>query len=135
MVNRNRYDFILDGFESRYKRFFDQMVDWYSTDRYEIVAILDDGMKLTYNYLTGKIRFLKDSESKITEEDWVKDFSMILRQKIFLRGMSQGDLSEATGISKVSISKYMTGKSIPSYYNMTKIAQALECSVSEFTNY
>ena len=81
------------------------------------------------------MRFLRNEGAEISEEDWIKDFSMTLKNKVSMSGLTQQDLSNATGISKVSISKYMAGKSVPSHYNMLKIARALNCSVYEFTHY
>lgn len=132
MINRNRYDFILDDFESHYKYFYDKMIDWYAYGYYEIIAILNNGARLIYNQMSGSIRFIKDDEHELSEDEWTKSFSVTLKQKVSTKGLTQKDLSDATGISKVSISKYMSGKSIPSYYNMIKIAQVLDCSVSEF---
>ena len=111
------------------------MVDWYGNGDYEIVVILDDGSKLIYSHSTGTIRFLKNERVDISEEDWIKDFSMTLKHKISMSGLTRQDISDITGISKVSISNYMNGKSMPSHYNMLKIAKALNCSVYEFTHY
>ena len=45
--------------------------------------------------------------------------------------MNRDLLSYKTGISTVTLSKYMNGKTTPSTYNIQKIAQALRCSVTE----
>lgn len=135
MAIRNRYESILESFKNDYTRWYNRMVDWYGNGDYEIVAILDDRSKLIYNQATGTMRFLRNEGAEISEEDWIKDFSMTLKHKVSMSGLTQQDLSNATGISKVSISKYMAGKSVPSHYNMLKIARALNCSVYEFTHY
>ena len=135
MSIRNRYDSILESFKNDYIRWYNRMVDWYGNGDYEIVVILDDGSKLVYSQSTGTMRFLKNERVDISEEDWIKDFSMTLKHKVSMSGLTLQDISDITGISKVSISKYMNGKSIPSHYNMLKIARALNCSVYEFTHY
>ena len=43
-------------------------------------------------------------------------------------GMTYDDLSDVTGISRVTISNYATGKATPSMYNLSKIARALKCT-------
>ena len=135
MSIRNRYDSILESFKNDYICWYNRMVDWYGNGDYEIVVILDDGSKLIYSQSTGTIRFLKNERVDISEEDWIKDFSMTLKHKISMSGLTRQDISDITGISKVSISNYMNGKSMPSHYNMLKIAKALNCSVYEFTHY
>lgn len=135
MSIRNRYDSILESFKNDYIRWYNRMVDWYGNGDYEIVVILDDGSKLIYSQSTGTIRFLKNERVDISEEDWIKDFSMTLKNKVSMSGLTRQDISDITGISKVSISNYMNGKSMPSHYNMLKIAKALNCSVYEFTHY
>jgi transcriptional regulator with XRE-family HTH domain len=49
-----------------------------------------------------------------------------------LEGISQCELSERTGITQPSISDYMNGKKLPSFYTVDKIAKALGCSVDAF---
>lgn len=46
-------------------------------------------------------------------------------------GMTQDDLSEASGIHRVSIARYETGRNGMSIRNAQKIARALGCTVGE----
>ena len=39
--------------------------------------------------------------------------------------MTQYELSDKTGISKIQISKYVRGKAIPTFYNVELMANAL----------
>lgn len=70
---------------------------------------------------------------KITETDWRIEFAMSLRRKLKEKGMSQRDLCFITGISPTTIHGYATAKRIPDAYNLTLIANALECSSSDLT--
>lgn len=49
-----------------------------------------------------------------------------IKKALKLRGMKQIELSERTGISKSSISTYLSGEYEPKQANIMKIAQALE---------
>lgn len=51
-----------------------------------------------------------------------------LKKALEIREMRQADLVEATGISKSSISTYLSGKFIPKQNNIQKLAQALNVS-------
>lgn len=45
--------------------------------------------------------------------------------------MNKGDLADAAGISRISVSKYFSGKRTPSPKTIGKIAKALDVSVTE----
>ena len=60
------------------------------------------------------------------------EFRQRLRRLMTRQGVSQLELSELTGIPQSTISNYLTGKFLPGFYNMDKIAKALKCSIDEF---
>ena len=45
--------------------------------------------------------------------------------------MTQTDLANATGIPQQQISKYIRGYRVPTFYNLDKIARALDCTIDE----
>lgn len=47
------------------------------------------------------------------------------------KGVTQEQLSEMTGINRVSIAKYETGKAMPSVKNAGRLADALEVSITD----
>lgn len=111
-------------------------VSWYpSGRRMEIVVELNDGSYDVYDYLnkTTVNRSTKeiDEEAPITEEKYKQELSWYLRRAMQVAGMLQGELSLLTGISKVTLSSYMNGKSIPSAFHLQKMADALNCSIIE----
>ena len=69
------------------------------------------------------------------EDRWRIHFARRLYKKMLQRGFDQQELSLRTGISINTISKYMNGHSTPSFYNAYKMANALECSVSDFLHF
>lgn len=50
------------------------------------------------------------------------EFSEILKDLMAKRNMSQPDLADILGVSRVSISKYQNGKALPDYDGLLKIA-------------
>lgn len=128
------WDRIFKTFENRYQHLVDRMVDWYPSGRNEFTVVLNDGTEVVYNYVDDKTRrsyIPKYDNSEVSEESWSKEFGIRLYKIMNERGISQNELSEMTGISKVSLSKYMNGKAIPSAYNARRIARALDCSMYE----
>lgn len=127
-------------FEAEHRTLAARAIGWYPSGRHQIViqyengrrdvynSILRDGHKLTTIYDPDKTK----SYSDISDEEWLKRFSVLLKHKLRINRMDQTTLSELTGISRVSISKYVSGKSAPTFRNLELIARALKCSVDEF---
>lgn len=56
-------------------------------------------------------------------------FSKRLRQALEAKGMTQKRLADLTGITTVSISRYMNGQRMPDVVSFMKICTALEADV------
>ena len=54
-----------------------------------------------------------------------KDFSSRLRYAMQYSGMRATDLSELTGISRATISEYMSGRYVPKQRNLGRLAKVL----------
>ena len=63
------------------------------------------------------------------DQNFERTFRYVLKRE--MRGVSEMELSEMTGISAVTISKYLHGKSIPNGRNIRKIAMALGCTPND----
>lgn len=125
---------IFDEFVFMYPGMGSEVEDWYPSGQFEITVKLSDGAKLRYHYLEKTFRFIHiENDNNPTEEEWLREFSRRLTKKMSYAYMTQEKLAELTGISTSTLSKYMNGKSIPSAYNMRRIARALKCSSAELT--
>lgn len=60
-----------------------------------------------------------------------RDFKHNLRLWMIYRGMDQVQLSKRSGISQPSISNYIYGKTVPTFYSLYKLAIALGCNISD----
>lgn len=128
------YNDILDRFKQYYPVIATNIVDWYSNGENTIIVILADGSRMEYHNILNTVRNVRNLlEDEFNEENYQRDFSYNLFSKMADAGFNQVMLSEKTGISQVSISKYLNKKALPSIYNCEKIARALGCSVSELT--
>lgn len=97
---------------------------------FEIIVTTTDGQKYIYNDLDQGIRRLPDPRD-MTEEECLQEFGYRLRNIMRCRNMNQVSLSEATGISQPRISNYMRGNISPGFYNLDKIARALDCPIED----
>ncbi len=70
--------------------------------------------------------------NELSEEYENKEFAYRLRTIMCHRFVTQEELAERIGTSQVMISRYVSGKSIPSLSVARKIAKALRCSLDDF---
>ena len=114
----------------------DRIHQYYKSDRNELTVILEDGSELVFNGFTNSISHLynhfRDKDRVNTEEYWRRYFSNVLKRKMRNRMITQEDLSERTGISKVSISRYLNRNATPTAFTLHKIAKALDCPITDF---
>ena len=127
---------VLNSFKMIYPELYDQMIDWYPSAHLQIAVKLTDGKYITYDLIDDLIGTTYDphaSNDDLNEELWRNNFAKRLANRMRTSGMTQGRLSDITGISMVTLSKYMNGRAIPSGYNLDRIARALKCSIAELT--
>ena len=123
---------ILEDFERTYKHLEKDIINWYPSGRNEIVLELNDGRRVTYDWLTKKCYYI-NNDDVTDEESWRNNFAERLANKMRKKCYTQERLSDETGISRVTINKYVNAKAIPSVYNLEKIIKALNCSMHELT--
>ncbi len=131
------FESMLDELREHNPGFSDQIVDHYPSGQMEMIIKLRDGSRWRYDYRL-KILSRLPSRARINrympEEEWRERFAEKLRRRIFVRGLTQDELSEMTGIPRISLSKYMNGHTTPSGYNIERLCLALDCPASELVN-
>ena len=125
-------DRLIQSARKYYPSIMKRAVECYEDGMMGLIVRLDDGELIQYDELYGTIRTLPPNSDALNEMEFRREFSMRLRKVMFLKGVSQQELSERTGISHVTLSNYMRAKVTPNFYNVDKIARALECSIDEF---
>lgn len=71
----------------------------------------------------------------MTEREWRAEFSKRLRCRLNELNMTQTDLARVTGLTEVSIHRYIYCERTPKSYDMLKIAKAVKCTVSELIEF
>ena len=125
---------ILDSLEITYPTIASRVVGWYPNSKDEIVIRLESGDRYIYNAIDQNLYLLQrieDEPTYISEDKFRENFTEGFRRRKPGRVINQEELSKQTGISRVMLSKYFTGKSTPSLYNAYKIARALKCSIDD----
>ena len=106
----------------------------YQLDGYmKILISIPTVGKLIYDYFGDKITWLEVWDDpkeikRIEAEKRDRDYSYFLfavQDRMDALDLSQGDVADITGYSRVSINKYLTGRTIPRLSTMIDITTAL----------
>ena len=120
---------MLDIIKSYFPFLWSRIISYWENSPYELNIELDDGSRFIFDSIDKTIRKLPENYEHLTEQDFRNEFGIRLKKLMWHKGVTQEELSTLTGISQTQISKYFTGKTSPSFYNVDKIAKALNCSV------
>ena len=122
---------ILDSFECYFPYVAENVQEYKENGLFELIVRLKDGSVYSYDDMEHTIRKLPLDSDAMTEQECRKEFGVRLRKVMELKGVTQLELSEKTGINKVTISRYITGRMSPSFYAVDKIAKALNCTIED----
>lgn len=126
MLNR-----LYDNFKVHYSYLIEEVKDYEELNSGELLIHFKNGDKALYNPFEDWCRKLPKDSRSMTENECIAEFSARLRNMMRKRGCNQQQLSVRTGVSQPSISNYVTGRRMPSFYIIDKIAKVLNCSVDE----
>lgn len=128
----DRYELIFQEFQTYGQPYGEHVVEWEPMGKYSIKAYLDDGTMVQYNSMTRMYRIIKPiGDAEWTEELFRKKFALNLASMMYERGYTQELLSEALGISRISVYKYLHGETTPSSYILSKMANLFDCHPEE----
>lgn len=122
---------LLTNFKKQFPRFAEDAVEYRENGPFELVVKLNNGRVISYYDTEQGIRRLPSDDSHLTEEECREEFGIRLCRVMYMKGITQSELSEMTGITQSNISNYITGRKTPSFYTVDKIARALNCSTEE----
>ena len=71
----------------------------------------------------------------MSEIEWIKIFGDNLREMLEEECMSQRDLSEETGLSIITINRYINKQQMPTIKAVLSISYALNCNVSDLIDF
>lgn len=97
----------------------------------DLIVELGNGERYIYDDEMQSIRQLPATPD-LDEAAFKREFCVRLRKLMSRNNINQSELSERTGFSTVTINRYLTGRNIPSFYAIDKIAKALGCSTDAF---
>ena len=127
----NNADIMFNNFKLYCPNYVDRVKKYSDIGYYQLKVELDDGSIIIYDELLPGIKFPASNPNELSEQRYKSEFGYNLRRMMKLKGINQIQLAEITGISKYGINHYINGKVSPSLYNASRIADALDCSISD----
>lgn len=99
----------------------------------QFMLLLETNTKYDYFYnITNNVLIQIPKDDKNLDKDsFRRIFGVLLRRALECSGLTQEELSEKTGIPQPNISDYLYGKHFPSFYQIDKMAKAMNCSVED----
>lgn len=134
-MNIKHYEEIYSKFESISPHLAVLADDWRPRGDWGIRVTLTDGSQYDYDIYSPAPRPVKNIEweeaANIDEKQCREMFAYRLRDWMKIRNHTQWTLAKYTGLSRGTINNYIHAKATPSLVAIKKIAQALDCSVTE----
>lgn len=109
----------------------DKAVSYHEGSFGELIIITNDGRKVSFDTFTHVFRAIPNDERLNDEKVYRAEFGRRLRRVMAVRGVTQDELSEKTGIHRTMISQYLCGKVTPSIFKVYQMAKVLECCVDD----
>lgn len=132
------YEGVFEDFKMYWPFEVENVKDYQPRGERGIRINMKDGKSYDYDDISHGLRPVRNySPTKIgdiTDESCRKSFSYRVTDLMHMRGFTQQTLSEFTGISQASISKYLNGKVTPSVAALRKISYALKCTMDELVD-
>lgn len=125
--------YILDEFEFNYPSLYADAIDFIPRGPYGMIVKTKEGKVFDYYVLDNTISPLPPDSKNMSNEERQKLFGKSLYRIMYRFGVSQAELARETGITQTMLSRYITGKSNPSFCNVDKIIKTLGCSYKELT--
>ena len=130
----NKYgidEWLWSNFVDYFRPDFDKVEDIRKVDMDEILVIYKDGTRWLYNERGNCFRGLPLDPENMTDEEVVFEFMQRFRSVRRSRAYSLTDLSEMTGISLATLSRYDNGETTPTVVNLRKLAKVLRCDLED----
>jgi DNA-binding Xre family transcriptional regulator len=123
---------IFYNFKTCFPFIANKAIEWYENQYGDLIVKMEDGETVIYDDITRSYRRIPYDSAELTEDECRREFGIRLDKILRRKNITQIELSEMTGINKVILNGYITGKHSPSFYNVDRIAKALGCSVDDF---
>lgn len=121
---------LLKNFELYFPATFSKMLSYKIIDEL-VYAELNDGTIVRYDDMRNSIKTVRRIDNELTEAQSRMELSRRIYNRMRKLGITQYELAAMTGLTEVTISRYMNCRSSPTYFSLSKIAKALKCTLDD----
>ena len=115
------------------RRYLEQNIsDCYDINEWDLFVQLNNGDKFIYDSFYNRITFDIYKSDELTREQEAKEFRKNLKKFMDRKRLTQEELAERIGVTRLTINKYLNGQSNPSHWVVRDMAKVLGCSVEDF---
>lgn len=114
-----------------YPSIYERAVEYKMVSGFEWAIKLSDGSVVIFDRSEERIRNMTANADEMTEDEYRTELGHRIRSRMMMKGISQLELSELTGIKQPQLSRYINGNTLPSMYAIARIAKGLGCTVNE----
>lgn len=104
----------------------------YYVNEYDLFVLYKNGNKYIIDTFHNTFCGFYPEGHILTDEEWEIGFRKRLRQRLSRNRMTQEELADKLGVSRITINRYVNGETIPSALMLKKISLALNCDINEF---
>jgi len=98
---------------------------------FELIIKYPDGTVKVYDDLNRSIRIVSYNSGNVTDEIWKREFARRVKWRLHRKGYTQEELAAELGINRCTLNGYLTGKNMPGFRFVTKLAKALGCTPND----
>lgn len=121
--------------QEKLERYFPELLDEiesYKDLKYaEVILYLKDGSVLRFDGIENRLKRLPSNMDDMTDEEYKVEFGLRLRRAMAFNRINQDELSYRTGIAQPAISRYITGKTLPTVRILHRITRAIGCTAED----
>ena len=130
--NRKKWEIMFNELEVNHPDIVAELDDWYTSGKWEISMRLRDGSLWKYDGFRKVLYQIPRDEEEVTDsEEYNREFSRRLYNRMRDAGIGTEEMAERLGISRVTMSKYINGRTAPNIYTVTKMTRILNCTLQD----
>ena len=127
---------LFDSFEKEFPLLTKDITKTIGMSDHTMEVYYEDGSVGIYDQLLHSFRYIpRKTRQQMTESRWRIELGHKIYRTMMERGLLMSELSDISGISYSSLSKYINGHKSPGSYTLKRIATSLDVGVGYLTDF
>ena len=130
-TSKARADQIFERFKTIYPELSKQVTSYHMDGRFVLAMKLADGGVRLWDEFDRTLRRLPSNFESMSDEQYRQEIGRRLYKIMYRNSVTQEQLASMTGIAQSQLSGYISGRVMPNFRALDKIARALHISLDE----